>query len=90
MKKNRLNEIRELTEKKHQNWIVNKSFGFGNFNETKLINISKNSVSSSILEINKKLTSLGLKEDKVSKEQDHVKKLYGQIDGKKSGLIFLK
>ena len=32
----------------------NKSFGFGNLNQTKLINASKNSVSSSILEINKK------------------------------------
>ena len=49
-----VNKILRSNSKNHQNWIVNKSFGFGNLNQTKLINVSKNSVSSSILEINKK------------------------------------
>ena len=50
----KVNKILRSNSKNHQNWIVNKSFGFGNLNQTKLINVSKNSVSSSILEINKK------------------------------------
>tara|TARA_B100000579_G_C22724842_1_gene801223 strand:- start:18 stop:758 length:741 start_codon:yes stop_codon:yes gene_type:complete len=49
-----VNKILRYNSKNHQNWIVSKSFGFGNLNQTQFINVSKNSVSSSILEINKK------------------------------------
>ena len=48
-----VHKILKNNSKAHDNWIVYENLGFGKINETKLINISKNSVSSSILEINK-------------------------------------
>ena len=48
-----MHKILKKNSKAHDNWTVYENFGFGKINETKLINISKNSVSSSILEINK-------------------------------------
>ena len=64
-----VHKILKKNSKAHDNWIVYENFGFGKINETKLINISKNSVSSSILEINK--THLDIEPDArtISKEE---------------------
>ena len=66
-----MHKILKKNSKAHDNWTVYENFGFGKINETKLINISKNSVSSSILEINK--THLDIEPDARTIRKEEIK-----------------
>ena len=66
-----MHKILKKNSKAHDNWIVYENFGFGKINETKLINISKNSVSSYSREIEEQKLSFSIK--KFKKKDDFEK-----------------
>jgi len=66
-----VHKILKKNSKAHDNWIVYENFGFGKINETKLINISKNSVSSYSREIEEQKLSFSIK--KFKKKDDFEK-----------------
>tara|TARA_B100001093_G_C26784361_1_gene996008 strand:+ start:207 stop:956 length:750 start_codon:yes stop_codon:yes gene_type:complete len=81
-----------INSKKYSYWRVYDRCGFGKKNETKMINISKNSVSSSILDIKKKHTDIAPESAVVKREKIKLITLDYFFDKEKIGKkkIFIK